>query len=271
MKKGYIKLYRKLLESGMLKNPHLTTFWIWCLLKASHKKTKALVGYQEIALNPGQFIFGRKKASEEIGVTPQRIRTCLNFLKKTQRLTIKTTNKFSIITIIKWGDYQSDIQQDNQQTNQQLTNNQPTTNQQLTTNKNVKECIKNVKNESSCPELSDDISEPILKITTVSKNSDGTSILFSIYQDDIDQWQEAFPAVNVPLALRQIKSWNNANPTKRKTPNGMKRHINIWLTREQNKGGNNQNYGHGAAAEKQARNLEELRQAGEELKEEGYI
>jgi predicted transcriptional regulator len=87
--------------------------------------------------------------AENTGITEQTIRTCLNRLKSTNEITIKVTNKYSIITICNYESYQliNNItnQQINQQPNQQLTINQPTTNQQLTTNKN-EENNKNKKN-----------------------------------------------------------------------------------------------------------------------------
>jgi len=119
----------------MIKNHKLWAFWTWSLLKASHKQYTQKVGFQEINIEPGQFIFGRKAAAEELGISEQSIRTCLMFLIKSKNLTSKTTNKFSIISIVNWSIYQCD-DAINQPANQQ------TTNQQLTTNKNVK----NVKN-----------------------------------------------------------------------------------------------------------------------------
>jgi hypothetical protein len=64
----------------------------------------------------------------------------------TNEITIKVTNRFSIITICKYDFYQSSKSESNQQNNNEsttvATNHQPTTNQQLTTNnknKNNKE------------------------------------------------------------------------------------------------------------------------------------
>ena len=131
MNRGYVKLWRKSLDAGWIKNHKLWAFWTWCLMKATHKEYTLIVGLQAVHLMPGQFVFGRRAAAKETGLSEQEIRTIIAFLVKAGNLTIKTTNKFSIITIINWPIYQgSDI--DNQPANQ------PTTNQQLTTNKNVK-------------------------------------------------------------------------------------------------------------------------------------
>lgn len=147
MKQGWIKLWRKSLGKEWLQNHKLWAFWCWCLMKATHKDHKQIVGCQEIHLSPGQFIFGRNQAAKELKMSVQNIRTFIIFLRSTQNITIKTTNKYSIITIVNWHTYQSDEPTTNQLTNKRLTNNQPTTNQQLTTNKNIR--IKEIKNKNT--------------------------------------------------------------------------------------------------------------------------
>src|SRR6056297_2713976 len=128
MQRGYVKLWRKSLDSGLIQNHKLWAFWTWCLMKATHKKTKQMVGMQVVDLEPGQFVFGRKAAAKELKISEQTIRTCVQKLKTLQNLTIHATNKFSVISIINWEAYQQEDQQTNQQTNQQLTSNQPAAN-----------------------------------------------------------------------------------------------------------------------------------------------
>jgi hypothetical protein len=108
MNRGYVRTWRKVLDSGWLKNHKLWVFWSYCLLKASHKEFDAIIGLQVVHLTPGQFVFGLKKASLETGLTIREIRTIIDFLKKAGNLTIKTTNKFSVITVINWTHYQGD-------------------------------------------------------------------------------------------------------------------------------------------------------------------
>ena len=115
----------------MLKNHKYCAFVLWALTKASHKTITVLVGCQPVTLQPGQFVFGRRMAADELGMTEQEIRTIIGLAKKVNFSTNKSTNKFSIITIINWHIYQC------QDADCQPTD-QPTTNQQLTTNKNVK-------------------------------------------------------------------------------------------------------------------------------------
>jgi hypothetical protein len=106
MNRGYVKLWRKSVDAGWIKNHKLWAFWTYCLMKASHKPFKAIVGNQEVFLAAGQFVTGLRVISKETGLTIRETRTVLAFLVNAGNLTIKTTNKFSIITIVNWNTYQ---------------------------------------------------------------------------------------------------------------------------------------------------------------------
>jgi len=123
----YFPLFRSMITHRYMTDANKFQFWVWCLLKASHKQHKVLVGNQTITLEVGQFIFGRKKAAEELGQTERGIRTLLNFFssEKEQKLTIKTTNKFSVITVMKYDTYMDKVKKSDQVNDQQVTSNRP--------------------------------------------------------------------------------------------------------------------------------------------------
>ena len=52
----------------------------------------------------------------------------------------------------------------------------------------------------------------------------------------VKEMERVYQAVDVPLTLKEIRAWCIANPAKRKTQAGVKRFINAWCNREQNKG-----------------------------------
>jgi uncharacterized phage protein (TIGR02220 family) len=135
---GWIKLHRQLLESTVFDNSDLLKVWVWCLLKATHRKRKQLVGLQEVMLEEGQFIFGRKKASEELKLSESKVYRLMKILKSENNISMKSNNKFTIITVENWTLYQGDDKENEQQMNNKRTTNE----QQMNTNKNVK----NVKN-----------------------------------------------------------------------------------------------------------------------------
>jgi len=140
---GWIKLHRKFLETSFYQSSQCVHLALHCLLKANHKDKKIIWNNNEMIVRAGEFITGRKALRKETRLTEQKIRTALLILCNVGFITIKTTNKFSIISICKYNEYQIQETGNNQQSNQQITNKQPTSNQQITTNKNDK----NDKNE----------------------------------------------------------------------------------------------------------------------------
>ena len=58
---------------------------------------------------------------------------------------------------------------------------------------------------------------------------------YPFYQDDIDSYKGLYPAVDVEQEMRNMIGWLDANPARRKTKAGMKRFVNGWLSREQDK------------------------------------
>jgi hypothetical protein len=143
MSTGWIKSHRQFLDWEWFKTPGMFQLFHYLLYKANHKPKK----WQGITIERGQLITGRCTISRNTGLSEQVVRTCLKRLKSTSEITIKSTNKFSIITICNYDQYQgaeNEVNQHiNQLPNQQLTSKQPATNQQLTTTKE----LKNEKNE----------------------------------------------------------------------------------------------------------------------------
>lgn len=73
----------------------------------------------------------------------------------------------------------------------------------------------------------------IIHIPTVGDDSEG----YPVTQAEADEWAKLFPKVDVPQTLNEVRAWNLANPTRRKTIRGVPKHIVAWLTKEQNGGG----------------------------------
>lgn len=126
---GHIRLSRDITEWGWYKDSYTFRVFFHLLMKANWKEGE----YMGHKVGRGSLVTGRKQLAFELDLSEQNIRTAINHLKSTNELTIKTTNRFSIITICKYERWAGEEIIINQQTNQQLTNNQPTTNQQLTT------------------------------------------------------------------------------------------------------------------------------------------
>ena len=241
MEQGYVKLWRKCLDSGLLKNTTAWQLFGYLLLKSTHRAHRQLVGGMVFDLQPGDVIFGRSKAADDLCVGEQSIRTALKLLEKLEIVTSKSTNKCTVISFVNWNRYQDEQPAPNQQTNQHLTSNQPAPNQHLTTNKNERKKEKKKTDTSylaqsdacasSAPEPAEEQEQPVAMIPL----ADGSE--FPVPASLASEYATAYPGVDVPRELAQVRAWCLSNPRKRKTVKGIKRFLNSWLDRAQNQGG----------------------------------
>lgn len=84
---------------------------------------------------------------------------------------------------------------------------------------------------SSCVEPETVSTPPVITLPL----NDGTEYFVTVEQSQ--EWAGLYPAVDVIQQLRGMRGWLDANPQKRKTRRGIKKFINGWLSKEQDRGG----------------------------------
>lgn len=116
---NYIKLSRGLLEWEWYTDINTTRLFIHMLLKANWKDGN----FKGTTVPRGSFVSSIGKLSGETGLTEREIRTAISHLKKTGEVTSKTTNKYTVFTVVKYDLYQtSDKQNDSQETSKRHSN-----------------------------------------------------------------------------------------------------------------------------------------------------
>jgi len=158
---GWIKLHRQLLGSDTFQNEKLLKAFIYCMLKATHKEHEQLVGKKKVLLKPGQFIWGRHKSSEELNMKESTAWSYIKILEDLETIVIRSNNKFSIISIVNWGLYQSESKISDSENNNKKTTNE----QQKDTNKNDKNNLSYLYNKDP---LEDTSSEAYKKLKAIS-------------------------------------------------------------------------------------------------------
>lgn len=132
---AWIKLHKKMTEWEWYNDSKMVHLFVHLLISANYEDKQ----WKGVLVKRGQLITGRMKLASTLGFSEMQIRNCLNKLKSTNEITIKSTNEYSIITICKYDSYQDkkelDNQQNNQQDNNRITNEYPTDNQRTTTTK----------------------------------------------------------------------------------------------------------------------------------------
>lgn len=197
--KGFVLMYRDIMDHTVFTDPYLFKLFSYCLLKASHKEREYLMDNTVVRLQPGEFIWGRKVASEELNYkTPPKYKISektwerkLILLEKLEIITRKVTNKYTVINIVNWDLYQSKESKSDQLNDQQMTNKRPTDDQQMTTDNNVKQSKTMYNNVVVEPNPKNDFAEVIQlyqsdiqaipPLTVINKLSDG----FDMFGKDI--------------------------------------------------------------------------------------
>ncbi len=153
---GYIKIYRKLVRWGWYKNSVVKDTFLHCLFMANFTDQP----FEGTVIKKGQFVTSYENLASELGFTTQKVRTAIKKLKSTGEITTKSTNKFTIITVVNWEIYQGLEENPTSKITSTLTNEQQTTNNQITnkqqTNNNNVRIIRN-KEYKECKEREEDI------------------------------------------------------------------------------------------------------------------
>jgi len=123
---GWIKIHRKITDWEWYNDINTFRLFMHLILKANHKARN----YRGVNIELGCLMTGRDLLSKETGLSIQQIRTCLERLKSTNEITIKTTKQGTIIQVLNYKKYQVSTNE--------ITTEQPQSNQQVTINKNLK-------------------------------------------------------------------------------------------------------------------------------------
>lgn len=103
MEDGWICLHRKSIDSRVFSDDFHWRLFCWCLLKANWKP-----GFFKGRTIPrGSFITGRESAAEQLGVSSSRFRRGVEKLKEYGCISVEATNRFTLIHIEKYEEYQS--------------------------------------------------------------------------------------------------------------------------------------------------------------------
>lgn len=125
MQRGYIKVWRKLEDSGLMDNAEVCRLFLHLLLKAASKRRKWLVGTATVDLLPGQLIVGRKKLAADVRSTERKVRTCLAALENMGIITQRATNKFTVVSFVNWHRYQIERPEDGRRPDRETSGLQP--------------------------------------------------------------------------------------------------------------------------------------------------
>lgn len=241
--KGWIKLHRQILDCDLWLTDEpfsMGQAWIDLLLRANHQDKEMIFDYKTITVGRGQLITSVRKLADRWKWGNQKTLKFLRLLEEMKMIEKQSDNRRTLLTIVNYTIYQDTENTDGTQIDTLSEQYQNADRTQIDHKQEYKE-LKNLKNEKKvknnntfCSELETNSEPPIIQIP-LNDNS-----LFDVTQTMVDEYQEIYPSVDVMQQLRNMKGWCLSNPRNRKTRSGVRRFINSWLAKEQNKGGRQQ-------------------------------
>jgi hypothetical protein len=242
MERGYVKLWRKCLDSGLIQNGPAWQLFGYLLLKTTHRPHRQIVGGMVFNLQPGEVVFGRVKAAADLGLSEKQVRTAFDLLKKLEIVASRSTNRCTVVSFVNWHRYQDERpaegQPEGQPQGQQTASNGPAEGQQRATNKNVRTKKEERKTDTSylaqsdagasSAQLAAERERPAVFIPL----ADGTE--YPVPVSLACEYAAAYPGVNVMGEFGKARAWCLSNPRQRKTKSGIRRFLNGWMDRAQN-------------------------------------
>ncbi len=103
---GFIMLHRKILDWEWYADANVRSVFIHLLLLASFKQSK----WQGQDIAPGQVITSYARIAEKLGLGVWQVRVALRKLQTTGEISVKATNRNTVVTIENWALYQADTE-----------------------------------------------------------------------------------------------------------------------------------------------------------------
>lgn len=124
MSGGFIKVHRKICKWEWYQDGNTFRLFMHLLLNANHSDKN----WQGMTIARGQIVTGRKSLAESLDLSEQQIRTSINKLISTNEITSKSTNRFTVITLVNYSSYQDKDDESTKKKTKSATNKQPTDN-----------------------------------------------------------------------------------------------------------------------------------------------
>jgi len=103
---GWIRLDRAIQDNFLWQEPEALKLWLYLLMAASLTDKATAFNGQMLNIKRGQLVFGLNAASARLNISIRRLRKYLNWFETDDMIDKQITNKFSIISITNYSQYQ---------------------------------------------------------------------------------------------------------------------------------------------------------------------
>jgi len=229
--RGYIGLWRKIQDNFVWKERRVFSkaeAWIDILMEARWRTEpeKIIVKMQVVECGYGQCVKALRTWAVRWNWTKDRVRRFFDLCQEQGMIRIENETLIMRITVCNFSTY--DVKRDKHcDTNETQTRHKRDTN---ATEQERKEGKNNTIASSPKKTNGSTLPSPVFILIPTNKKDEE----FQILEDDVKQFQELYPGINVKEEIMKCKAWNLSNPKQRKTKSGMMKHVNYWLSKAQN-------------------------------------
>lgn len=107
--KGFALLHRKIMDVPFYKDAEAAHLWVHLLLRANHEQTLVSTDVGDVMCERGEFITGRNTLAMETGLTADRVKSLLRKFQNLGMITTKSNNRFTVLKVVKYDEYQSNF------------------------------------------------------------------------------------------------------------------------------------------------------------------
>ena len=162
---GYVSIHRQFMDSRLYKDSQAVHLWLHLILKANHVEVTVNTDIGPVTVGRGQMLTGRPTLVSETFIPDNKVRSLLRTFESKGMLNITSMGKkFSLLTIVKYDDFQSQncptvvqrLSNANTSNDAPLSGDCPTNVQRLSINNNItNNSLTNVRESASSSEIQD--------------------------------------------------------------------------------------------------------------------
>ncbi|EUR84651.1 DnaD domain protein [Staphylococcus aureus] len=223
---GWISIDRSIQNHWLFKEKR--TFskfeaWIYLLMEANHSKAKVPIGNQIVTVERGQRLTSILTLSDLFNWSRFKVKTFLDLLESGGMLEVKTTSKYTLITIVNYDFYQSE-----QGRNQHQNDIKPTSKQhQSNINPTSKQHQTNTNNNDNKDNNEKNVNNEKKKTTAFDFFQDnGFGFITSYNLDDLNYYLDSFENDSDEIVTASLKIAKDRNKV---TWGYAKSILNTWL------------------------------------------
>ncbi|HDK4700747.1 DnaD domain-containing protein [Staphylococcus aureus] len=223
---GWISIDRSIQNHWLFKEKR--TFskfeaWIYLLMEANHSKAKVPIGNQIVNVERGQRLTSILTLSDLFNWSRFKVKTFLDLLESDGMLEVKTTSKYTLITIVNYDFYQSE-----QGRNQHQNDIKPTSKQhQSNINPTSKQHQTNTNNNDNKDNNEKNVNNEKKKTTAFDFFQDnGFGFITSYNLDDLNYYLDSFENDSDEIVTASLKIAKDRNKV---TWGYAKSILNTWL------------------------------------------